>query len=277
MAGETIKIREVIGKESGFFEEKNRKHRRTMEDHHNLIDNFGGEDFKAAYFGVYDGHGGETAAKFCEDHLPKAVESELAGFKDEDFDNDDKVRDAIQKGYRKADEDMKSTVASAGACVVTAVIKRFSDNRRKIFVANLGDSRAVLIRDGAALRLSKEHKSSDPEEQKRILDNKGFIDPNGRVNAILAVTRALGDHNMKGPGKDFVSNEIYYRSETVTDKDVALILACDGLWDVVTEEDAAKVLLGEMDKETKLTARALLAQAMRSGSTDNITVLVIKL
>jgi serine/threonine protein phosphatase PrpC len=44
----------------------------STQDHHNLVDNFCGEDTKAAYFGVYDGHGGATAAKFCEDHLPKA-------------------------------------------------------------------------------------------------------------------------------------------------------------------------------------------------------------
>jgi serine/threonine protein phosphatase PrpC len=81
---------------------------------------------------------------------------------------------------------------------------------------------------GKALRLSHDHKGTDEEEVKRITDLGGFVVLN-RVNGILAVTRALGDHNMK----EYVTAEPYITTtdlpEDTESTNTFLILACDGV------------------------------------------------
>jgi len=92
-----------------------------------------------------------------------------------------------------------------------------------------------------------------------------------RVNGILAVARALGDLTMK----DFVSGEPYTKIIDVTDEDTHLILACDGIWDVI-EDDKSVEIVTQAENATK-AATELLKAALRAGSTDNISVMVIKL
>lgn len=99
-------------------------------------------------------------------------------------------------------------------------------------------------------------------------DTGGFIAYN-RVNGILSVTRALGDHAMK----DWVVCDPYYTEVTVTDKDNFLIMACDGVWDVI--DDQAAVDLCKVEKDAQSMADKLLKTSMQKGSTDNISVLVI--
>jgi serine/threonine protein phosphatase PrpC len=56
-----------------------------------------------------------------------------------------------------------------------------------------------------------------------------------------------------------------------------LILACDGLWDVLTDQDAADLLMGRYLREGHFSdaAEYLIKEAVRRGSTDNITVIVV--
>jgi protein phosphatase PTC1 len=96
--------------------------------------------------------------------------------------------------------------------------------RRVLYCANAGDARAVLCRSGKAIRLTYDHKGSDKQEAKRIMDAGGFV-MSGRVNGVLAVTRSLGDSSMK----DFVVGSPYTTETELTDEDEFLILACDGV------------------------------------------------
>ena len=96
--------------------------------------------------------------------------------------------------------------------------------RRVLYVANAGDARGVLCRSGRALRLTYDHKGTDKQEAKRIVDSGGFV-MGGRVNGVLAVTRSLGDSSMK----DFVVGAPYTTETELTDDDELLILACDGV------------------------------------------------
>jgi len=141
---------------------------------------------------------------------------------------------------------------------------------RVLYVANVGDSRAVLCRDGKAIRLSYDHRASDPYEQQRIRDIGGFV-VNDRVSGMLAVTRSLGDAEMK----EYIVGRPYC-SETIIDyeTDKFLILACDGLWDVCTDQEACD-LVKDIYKDPQLAARSLVKYALERESTDNITVMFI--
>lgn len=160
-----------------------------------------------------------------------------------------------------------------GSTVVSCYLKKDVINGtevKKLYTANVGDARAVLCHDGKAHRLSYDHKANDSAEAKRVTDAKGFISYN-RVNGILAVTRALGDHAMK----EWVVCDPYYTELTLTTKDKLLILACDGVWDVLTDQDAVDVCLTE-DTAQKI-ADKLLKASLAKGTTDNLSVMVILL
>lgn len=98
------------------------------------------------------------------------------------------------------------------------------DTSRVLYVANAGDARGVLCRDGQAVRLTYDHKGSDRQEAKRIMDAGGFV-MSGRVNGVLAVTRSLGDPSMK----EFVVGAPYTTRTVLGGHDEFLILACDGV------------------------------------------------
>jgi protein phosphatase PTC1 len=105
-----------------------------------------------------------------------------------------------------------------------------SDSRRVLYSANAGDARGVLCRAGKAVRLTYDHKGSDKQEAKRITDAGGFV-VSGRVNGVLAVTRALGDSSMK----EFVVGAPYTTETELCEEDEFLILACDGVSDLLSQ------------------------------------------
>ena len=125
-------------------------------------------------------------------------------------------------------------------------------------------------RNGKGLRLTYDHKASDAGETKRIQDAGGFVIMN-RVNGILAVTRSLGDRAMK----DYVSGEPYTTETVLEEGDTHLILACDGVWDVISDDSAVELVM-QFDK-CQEAAKKLLIASLRAGSTDNISVMVLKL
>ena len=99
-----------------------------------------------------------------------------------------------------------------------------SNVRRVLYCANAGDARGVLCRAGKAVRLTYDHKGSDKQEAKRIMDAGGFV-MSGRVNGVLNVTRSLGDSSMK----EFVVGSPYTTETELSEQDEFLILACDGV------------------------------------------------
>jgi protein phosphatase PTC1 len=75
--------------------------------------------------------------------------------------------------------------------------------------------------------------------------------------------------------KQYVSGEPYISETVIESTDTHLILACDGVWDVLSDQDAVTLILRY--ETCKEAAKQLLIQSLRSGSTDNISVIVIKL
>ncbi|KAJ5599491.1 Protein phosphatase 2C [Penicillium hetheringtonii] len=143
--------------------------------------------------------------------------------------------------------------------------------QRVLYTANVGDARIVLCRNGKALRLSYDHKGSDENEGKRITNAGGLI-LNNRVNGVLAVTRALGDTYLK----DLVTGHPY-TTETVIqpDADEFIILACDGLWDVCSDQEAVDLIRNVQDAQQ--ASKILVDHALARFSTDNLSCMVIRL
>jgi len=142
---------------------------------------------------------------------------------------------------------------------------------RVLYTANVGDARIVLCRNGKALRLSYDHKGNDENEGKRITKAGGLI-LNNRVNGVLAVTRALGDSYLK----DLVTGHPY-TTETVIqpDQDEFLILACDGLWDVCSDQEAVDLVRHINDPQQ--ASKVLVDHALARFSTDNLSVMIVRL
>lgn len=112
----------------------------------------------------------------------------------------------------------------------------------QVYCANAGDSRAVLSKGKKAIPLSFDHKPSNPEEEKRIIAAGGFVESD-RVNGNLNLSRALGDFMYK-ENKDVSAHEQMVlwipeiRSEII-DKDTEfIIIACDGIWDCLENQEA---------------------------------------
>lgn len=152
-----------------------------------------------------------------------------------------------------------------------ARLRTTASRQRVLYTANVGDARIVLCRNGKALRLSYDHKGSDENEGKRVANAGGLI-LNNRVNGVLAVTRALGDSYMK----DLVTGHPY-TTETVIqpDLDEFIILACDGLWDVCSDQEAVDLVRGQQDPVA--AAKQLVDHALARFSTDNLSCMIVRL
>ena len=121
----------------------------------------------------------------------------------------------------------------AGTTCVVAVVR---DD--VLTVANAGDSRAVLCRRGKAVALSRDHKPMDDDERARIVKAGGFVQE-GRVNGSLALSRAIGDLEYKRSKELSARDEIVtaypeIHSEKISAGDEFVVIACDGIWDVLT-------------------------------------------
>ncbi|OBT87869.1 hypothetical protein VE02_02616 [Pseudogymnoascus sp. 03VT05] len=152
-----------------------------------------------------------------------------------------------------------------------ARLKTQATRQRVLYTANVGDARIVLCRNGRGLRLSYDHKGSDENEGKRIA-NAGGIILNNRVNGVLAVTRALGDAYMK----ELVTGHPY-TTETVIqpDLDEFIILACDGLWDVCSDQEAVDLVRNVQDPV--VASKQLVDYALNRFSTDNLSCMIVRL
>ncbi|KAI7959906.1 hypothetical protein MJO29_004974 [Puccinia striiformis f. sp. tritici] len=168
------------------------------------------------------------------------------------------ARDSTKKASEQRKSSLEESRQSKGAV------------KRTLYIANVGDARAVLCRGNKAVRLTYDHKGSDQQEAQRITDAGGYV-MNNRVNGVLAVTRSLGDSSMK----EFVVGSPFTTETTLTGEDQFLIIACDGLWDVCGDQDAVELIMNVKDPQE--ASRVLLDHALSQFSTDNLSVMVVSL
>ena len=243
--------------------------RRRMEDTHVLEDKFAGSD-ASAFFGVYDGHGGKHISDLCASTIHKTLATHVAGIAESDL-SADKLVETMKIVYAEVDEGLKTAMPTSGACVVTALIREIG-GKRVLVVANAGDSRAIISRESGVERLTYDHKPTDESEAARITGSGAFI-RDGRVNGMIGITRALGDHCMK----QWIISTPHVQAIELTSTDDFLVLACDGVWDVVKDEEAIAFLREKGEQNASYLAKALAVEALKRGSQDNISVIVVRL
>ncbi|CAN6981397.1 hypothetical protein BRARA_I05360 [Brassica rapa] len=205
------------------------------------------------YFGVYDGHGCSHVASRCKERLHELVQEEALSDKNEEW------KKMMERSFTRMDKEAvrwEETVMSANckcelqtpncdAVGSTAVVSVITPE--KIIVANCGDSRAVLCRNGKPVPLSKDHKPDRPDELDRIQEAGGRVIywDGPRVLGVLATSRAIGDNYLK----PYVSSEPEVTVTDRTEEDEFMILASDGLWDVVTNEAACATVQMYLNKK----------------------------
>ncbi|KAJ6036086.1 Protein phosphatase 2C [Penicillium herquei] len=182
---------------------------------------------RLAFFGVYDGHGGDKVALFAGEHLHRIVAKQDAFAKGD-------IEQAMKDGFLATDrailEDPRYEEEVSGCTASTSII-----SKHKIWVANAGDSRSVLGVKGRAKPLSYDHKPQNEGEKARITAAGGFVDF-GRVNGNLALSRAIGDFEFKksaelSPEQQIVTAYPDVTMHELTEDDEFLVIACDGIWD----------------------------------------------
>ncbi|CAK9164648.1 unnamed protein product [Ilex paraguariensis] len=227
----------------------------------------------ATYVGVYDGHGGPEASRFVNKHLFSYLQkfsTEYGGMS----------ADVIKKAFNATEEDfvhlvkqslpLRPQIASVGSCCLVGAI---SDG--ELFVANLGDSRAVLGRRDledpkstvVAERLSTDHNVSCEEVRKEVEslhpdDSAVVVYCRGvwRIKGIIQVSRSIGDVYLKKPEfnrdpilqqfgnlvplkRPVLSAEPSIIKRKLKPQDLFLIFASDGLWEHLSDETAVQIVL----------------------------------
>ncbi|WIA12002.1 hypothetical protein OEZ85_012083 [Tetradesmus obliquus] len=264
-----------------------------------------------AYAGVFDGHGGSMTAAHAADSLHRLLQqhlhtAELQGHQGLSF--SDCCQSAVSKAFLKADREWGEVTRGrpfdgSGSTAVVALV-----HKRNLVVGNAGDSVAVLARGGAALRLTELHRPDSEPEAERVLAAGGMLCqgkaagsclrvkqnpatlPAGERYArqpMLAITRALGDYKMKRPSFPIICPDPFVAQASLNPADRLLLLASDGVTDVLTDDAMLEVALaaaeqaharGEEGQEAAAAAAAAVqAAAIEAGAYDNVTALAMLL
>ncbi|RHY68729.1 hypothetical protein DYB34_009290 [Aphanomyces astaci] len=255
--------------------------RATMEDAHiarTSIPSFDG----CSIFAVFDGHGGKLVADESALNLIETLEKQDVNVKDKDD-----IGGALTRAFLALDiehRQLKQVVNGDDHSGCTAIAAFINDTH--IVVANSGDSRSVLATDGGVVPMSYDHKPNNPGERQRI-ENAGGSVRNNRVNGDLAVcfvSRALGDFVYKQrpdlrAEDQQVSAEPDVKAVERTKDFEFLLLACDGVWDVMSNEDACafvRSLLAHGESNMGLICEEVLDHCLSLGSRDNMSIVVVK-
>ncbi len=169
---------------------------------------------------VFDGHGGKQCSLYLKRELFPIFLRHL---------KKKQIKQAIVGAYLQVNKNFLNKNTESGSTCNTLIINKKTN---KFFVANVGDSRAILCqKNGIAKAITKDHKPSDPKEKRRIIKSGGFVEDD-RVDGILAMSRAMGDKKLVphvGSTPDIFEGSL---------RNVKYIVqASDGLYDVMSNQE----------------------------------------
>jgi len=232
--------------------------RPEMEDAHFLDLNFANRGW--IFAGIYDGHGGSFAAEYASKRLHQIFSEKLLA--------DSSPSEAFIASYETTSEELKNQ--DSGTTAVNFFIRD-----KKIFTANAGDAKALVIGNTGFRQLTVDHRVENLEERKRVEEMGGHI----RYPYVyrgyqgLMPTRTIGDHYFKPVGVIATPSVSEYK---IADGDLVLLAACDGLFDVMTNEAVAEFALRFSQPDSLVEALKHEVLFNRFG-TDNLTIIAVSL
>lgn len=219
------------------------------------------------FFGLFDGHAGGKCSKQIASTLP-----DILG---EDSYFITNLPQAIRRSFNTANEAFLKVADRMklhdGSTGLVAMLRD-----KKILIANVGDCRALVLSAGRPIQMSNDQKPTSLEEQKRISSLGGTIEycmGVARVNGILAVSRAFGNRTLRQvirPDPEMTQREL-------TKDDDFLVMASDGLWDVLRNKDVCDICYSMINNGNQQIAEELVNTAISRGSMDNVTCIVVRL
>mmetsp|Transcript_13908 Transcript_13908/g.33601 ORF Transcript_13908/g.33601 Transcript_13908/m.33601 type:complete len:606 (+) Transcript_13908:97-1914(+) len=263
-------------------------YRPSMEDEEIVVQDLATSNYRhCSFIGVFDGHGGRACATYVRDKLHMNFVEALhdRGGLDRSTSVHHDIFDSVQEAFRNTDQGFKKQYEDHGfgagsGCVAVCLFICGG----WLWCANCGDARGVLCRSGEAIELSVDHKPDRPDETKRIEAAGGFVSF-GRVLGRLAVSRAFGDTEYKTASaghQPLVSVEPEIRTEKLRAGDEFVLLACDGLFDVFSSQEAVDFVRDRLasmppkEQDPQKVVEELVREAIEGKhSRDNVTAIIV--
>mmetsp|Transcript_45740 Transcript_45740/g.147279 ORF Transcript_45740/g.147279 Transcript_45740/m.147279 type:complete len:311 (-) Transcript_45740:29-961(-) len=257
-------------------------------------------------FGVFDGHGGTFAAEYAGRHLPKNIANvyvQRGGGKRDRGVDPRRLLGAMEEAFPLTDKELLQQARrkgfSDGTTALLLLVSGSAIEELSLYLCHVGDCRAVLCRGGAAVRLTQDHRPDRRDEQRRIKEAGGGVfqvsgiwrctDAKGAARALdakasftdhdstlyLSCSRTLGDPALKmNDDRPILSNVPDTSRHALQQDDLFVILGCDGVWDVLTDQQAVDLALEHWPDPSAASA-AIVRKALSSGSGDNLTAQVV--
>jgi protein phosphatase 2C family protein 2/3 len=255
--------------------------RPEMEDFYNIIPKYRLKKGKASLFAVYDGHGGAGVAELCSKIIPKRIKKYSHGKSSKS------IGKSIQKAFLRLDEDLlrgkfeDQNDRGGSTAVVTIITKQV------IVVGSVGDSRVVACVDGLARAMTEDHKPENEKEAKRVeraglsvsSDSEGVTRVRG-----LNMSRSIGDLELKQNYNLPSTKQAVIAKPSIQVERTAnvsfIVLACDGVFDVMTNEDVIEYIRRKLavdpNRDLDDVALSLLKQCYHRGTGDNMTLIIVQ-
>jgi protein phosphatase 1B len=255
--------------------------RQYMEDECSITTD---EKLGITFFGIYDGHAGGEASKYCSKHLHNLF-AEKFRTSEPSLSVEQKYIQAFQYAYKMADTTICQS-DNSGTTAITAIV-----DANNIWVANCGDSRLILVRDGIFSFATKDHNPLNDLEKKRIINSGGTIVFSAgcyRVNGCLAMTRSIGDRDLVSYGV-ICQPEIYKLQRRYGHNDY-MILMSDGILEKMSSPEnqhIVKLVNSYLSRNLKngycrieafaKTADMVIQTCIHKNTEDNMSILIVDL
>ena len=260
--------------EYSFREDQNIDSETLMEDKSKSIENFN-NDKNQMVFEIFDGHGGDEMSTYLQANLAKIYKQNLLL-------NKGNIILSLKNAFHDADDEMRGQLNMEGlgsTGTLVHIVRRLGPVL-EVYSANVGDSRVSLISPEHIIRLSYDHRTTDEKEKKRILES-GMEIIDDRICGTLMLTRIFGNYEYKeenenGNNKGLICEPFISKIEIdLSIENQFLILASDGIWDILTEEEVQNIIKKYQD--TQKICSIIIKKCLENEAWDNMSVFAVKL
>ena len=260
--------------EYSFREDQNIDSETLMEDKSKSIENFN-NDKNQMIFEIFDGHGGDEMSTYLQSNLAKIYKQNLLL-------NKGNIILSLKNAFLDADDEMRGqlNIEGLGSTGTLVHIIQGLGPILEVYSANVGDSRVSLISPEHIIRLSYDHRTTDEKEKKRILES-GMEIIDDRICGTLMLTRIFGNYEYKEENENENNKGLIcepFISKIEIDLSIEnqfLILASDGIWDILSEEEVQNIIKKYQD--TQKICSIIIKKCLENEAWDNMSVFAVKL